>query len=170
MPSEDIAELQRTLREFARERDWEQFHTPKNLAMALVAEAGELAQVFQWLTADESARVMESARDDEVEDELADVAIYLLRLADVLDVDLAEAVARKVARNRGRFPADAVRGRADAAPVEHLYQRCRVTTAPSSPPVRGFPQLTRGRSPRFNAPRHTANRSLRLNSQAMGDQ
>jgi dCTP diphosphatase len=119
MPSEDIAGLQRTLREFARERDWEQFHTPKNLAMALVAEAGELAQLFQWLTPDESARVMESARAADVEDELADVAIYLLRLADGLDVDLVEAVANKVARNRERYPADAVRGRADVAPVDH---------------------------------------------------
>jgi dCTP diphosphatase len=113
MPSDDIAALQRTLREFARERDWEQFHTSKNLAMALVAEAGELAQVFQWLTPDESALVMESARSADVEDELADVAIYLLRLADVLDIDLAAAVANKVARNRERFPVEEARGRAD---------------------------------------------------------
>jgi dCTP diphosphatase len=118
MPSDDIPRLQLLLREFAEERDWEQFHTPKNLAMALVAEAGELAEPFQWLTPEQAAAVMSSPRAGDVEDELADVAIYLLRLADVLDVDLAEAVTRKLQRNRTRFPAEAVRGRADVPPAD----------------------------------------------------
>lgn len=80
----DIEDLQTLLREFARVRDWEQFHTPKNLAMALAAEAGELLEPFQWLAPDEAAAVMSGPRATDIEDEIADVAIYLLRLADVL--------------------------------------------------------------------------------------
>jgi NTP pyrophosphatase (non-canonical NTP hydrolase) len=103
----DLDELTLRLRDFARARDWERFHTPKNLAMALVAEAGELIEHFQWLTPEESS---ELAHDPEalaeVADEMADVAIYLLRLADVLGVDLAGAVRRKIQRNEGRFPAE----------------------------------------------------------------
>jgi NTP pyrophosphatase (non-canonical NTP hydrolase) len=82
--TDPIDELQLRIREFARERDWEQFHTPKNLAMALSGEVGELVEIFQWLTPEEAAAVMESPRAGDVEDELADVVIYLLRLADVL--------------------------------------------------------------------------------------
>jgi dCTP diphosphatase len=111
-----IEDLQRRIREFARERDWEQFHTPKNLAMALSGEVGELVEIFQWLTAEEAAGVMESPRAGDVEDELADVLIYLLRLADVLDVDLLAAAQMKVGRNEQRYPAGDVRGRADARP------------------------------------------------------
>jgi dCTP diphosphatase len=112
-----FAELREQLRTFARDRDWEQFHTPKNLAMALAGEVGELVEIFQWLTPDEAASVMWSQRADDVRDELADVLIYLVRLADVLDVDLAEVARRKVARNHDRFPHDAVRGRADHRPA-----------------------------------------------------
>jgi dCTP diphosphatase len=111
-----IDELQHRIREFARERDWEQFHTPKNLAMALSGEVGELVEIFQWLTPDEAAAVMESARAGDVEDELADVLIYLLRLADVLDIDLLAAAQMKVGRNEQRYPAGDVRGRADVRP------------------------------------------------------
>lgn len=103
----DIEELTQQLREFAFERDWEQFHTPKNLAMALAGEAGELLAEFQWLTAEESMEVMDDPEAGHaVTDELADVAIYLIRLADVLGVDLAEAAAMKIRRNEDRFPAD----------------------------------------------------------------
>ncbi|MCA1783865.1 MAG: nucleotide pyrophosphohydrolase [Intrasporangiaceae bacterium] len=109
--------LRMELREFARERDWEQFHNPKNLAMALAGEVGELLEIFQWLTPEQADTVMESARADDVEDELADVAIYLLRLADVLGVDLAEVAQAKLERNRSRFPADDVKGRADIPPT-----------------------------------------------------
>jgi dCTP diphosphatase len=101
----DLAELARRIREFAHARDWEQYHTPKNLAMALSVEAAELLEPFQWLTADES----QGLRDDpdrlaELESELADVAIYLVRLADVMGVDLGEAIHRKMEVNEVRFP------------------------------------------------------------------
>jgi dCTP diphosphatase len=111
-----MEELQARIRAFAQERDWEQFHTPKNLAMALSGEVGELVEIFQWLTADEAGRVMDGPRAENVEDELADVFTYLLRMADVLGVDLAEATRAKLARNEDRYPAPDVRGRADRAP------------------------------------------------------
>jgi NTP pyrophosphatase (non-canonical NTP hydrolase) len=109
-----LRDLQALLREFAERRDWRQFHTPKNLAMALSGEAGEVASLFQWLTPEESVRIM--ARPDRahrVRGELADVFAYLLQLADVLDVDLADALHRKVALNEERYPAETARGRAD---------------------------------------------------------
>jgi NTP pyrophosphatase (non-canonical NTP hydrolase) len=100
-----IADLQRQLREFAAERDWEQFHSPKNLVMALVGEAGELTELFQWLTPDESVRVMDDAASaDRVRDEIADVLAYLLRLSDVLGVDLEEALAAKIIKNAAKYP------------------------------------------------------------------
>lgn len=91
------------LTEFAQRRDWEQYHTPKNLAMAIAGEAGELAAEFQWLTAEESWEVMERS-GDAVRDELADVLQYLIRLADLLEVDLEAAVWNKLNRNEERFP------------------------------------------------------------------
>jgi NTP pyrophosphatase (non-canonical NTP hydrolase) len=104
-PGGSLGDLAAALRDFARARDWERFHTPKNLAMALTGEAGELAACFQWLTPEESARVMnEPGTAAEVESELADVLQYLIRLADVLGVDLAEAVRKKMQINEGRFP------------------------------------------------------------------
>ena len=113
MTDDPIADLQARLRDFARERDWEQFHNPKNLAMALAAEVGELVEIFQWLTPQQAANVMESERSDDVRDELADVLIYLVRLADVVGVDLPAAADRKVSVNDARYPADLVRGRSD---------------------------------------------------------
>jgi len=104
--------LRDALRAFAAERDWERFHTPKNLAMALAGEAGEVIEHFQWLSADESAHLPEERRT-EVALELADVLLYLVRLADVLDIDLGEAAQRKLALNAGRYPADKARGRSD---------------------------------------------------------
>jgi dCTP diphosphatase len=106
--------LQARIREFARERDWEQFHTPKNLAMALSGEVGELLEIFQWLTPEQAEGVMQGPRSADVEDELGDVLIYLLRLSDVLGVDLEKAAGAKLSRNEQRFPAAQVRGRADA--------------------------------------------------------
>ncbi|NRQ35662.1 nucleotide pyrophosphohydrolase [Nonomuraea sp. NN258] len=103
------------MREFARARDWEQFHTPKNLAMALAGEVGELVAEFQWLTADESRRPApdELAR---IRGELADVTLYLVRLADVLGVDLVEAAHDKLDENEQRYAADRYRGSARKAP------------------------------------------------------
>lgn len=89
------------------------FHTPKNLAMALASEAGELLTVFQWLTPAESATVMTSNRAGAVRDELADVFIDLVRLCDVLKIDIASEATAKVTRNTERFPVREVRGRRD---------------------------------------------------------
>lgn len=101
----DLAELTDRLREFAAARDWEQFHTPKNLVMALTAEAGELTELFQWLTPEQAADVMAAEdRAAAVRDELADVLLYLVRLADVLGVDLMAAAQAKIVRNETRFP------------------------------------------------------------------
>jgi NTP pyrophosphatase (non-canonical NTP hydrolase) len=108
----ELAELRERLRAFARARDWEQFHSPKNLAMALIVEAAELVEHFQWLT-EEQSRVLAPAVRAEVEHELADVFIYLLRLADLLGVDLPAAAARKIELNEKKYPADAVRGSAE---------------------------------------------------------
>lgn len=101
----NVEHWQERLRTFAEERDWPQFHTPKNLAMALSVEASELLEIFQWLTPEESVHVMTGERADDVRDEIADVMIYLLRLCDVLGIDLAAAVRTKVERNSSRFPA-----------------------------------------------------------------
>lgn len=109
---DSLSELRDALRGFAQEREWERFHTPKNLAMALAGEAGEVVEHFQWLTAEESAALPEGTRN-EVSLELADVLLYLVRLADVLDIDLAEAARRKMQINAQRYPADKARGRAD---------------------------------------------------------
>jgi NTP pyrophosphatase (non-canonical NTP hydrolase) len=107
----DLAELKLRLREFIQERDWEQFHSPKNLAMALSVEAAELVEIFQWLTEAESA-VLDKGRRLRAEAELADVLVYLVRIADRLDVDLLQAAARKLGENARKYPADRVRGKA----------------------------------------------------------
>src|ERR1700758_2764463 len=95
-----LAELAEGLREFAAARDWEQFHTPKNLAMALAGEVGELLAELQWLTPEESSNVMaDSDAAARMRSEMADVTIYLVRLADLLDVDLLEAAKAKLAES-----------------------------------------------------------------------
>ena len=106
-----LTEVRDAMRRFAAERAWERFHTPKNLAMALSGEAGELIEHFQWLTAEESASLPAPVRD-EVALELADVLLYLVRLGDVLGIDLAEAARRKIAINAQRYAVERVRGRA----------------------------------------------------------
>jgi dCTP diphosphatase len=104
-----LAALCLRLRQFATERDWEQFHTPKNLATALVAEAGELAAEFQWLTAAQSSAPT-AEQLERIRAESADVLIYLVRLADKLGFDLLAAAAAKIDANEHRYPADKVRG------------------------------------------------------------
>ena len=99
----ELDDLKQRLREFADARDWEQFHTPKNLAMALVAEAAEVVEHFQWLTAAES-QALDADKRAAVALELADVLLYLVMLADRLDVDLGETSRRKIALNEKRFP------------------------------------------------------------------
>ena len=99
------------LREFAKERDWDKFHSPKNLAMALSAEAGELVEHFQWLSESDSFRLDPTTKAD-VEMEIADVLLYLVRISDRLNVDLPTAVARKLAINQAKYPKERVRGSA----------------------------------------------------------
>ncbi|ARX87092.1 nucleotide pyrophosphohydrolase [Streptomyces alboflavus] len=106
MTDQDVAGLQRRLAEFAAARHWEPYHTPKNLAAALSVEASELVEIFQWLTPEESARVMadpDSAH--RVTDEVADVLAYLLQFCEVLGIDPLQALAAKIERNEHRFPA-----------------------------------------------------------------
>ena len=101
----DIEQLTTAIREFARERDWERFHTPKNLAMALSVEVAELVELFQWLTPEESATLVDTPEGRAaIEDEIADIAIYLLRLAEVVKTDLQYSVTAKIQRNALRFP------------------------------------------------------------------
>jgi NTP pyrophosphatase (non-canonical NTP hydrolase) len=100
------------LRDFAAARDWDRFHSPKNLAMALIVEAAELVEHFQWLKQDES-RSLPRDRIAEVEQEIADIQIYLIRLADQLDIDIEKAVAAKIEINASKYPADKVRNSAE---------------------------------------------------------
>ena len=106
-----IEQLQQQLRAFAAERDWDQFHSPKNLSMALIAEAAELVEHFQWLTEEQSHKLNDKKRV-EVEMELADIFVYLLRIADKLNVDLLDAAQKKLKLNAEKYPADQVRGSA----------------------------------------------------------
>jgi dCTP diphosphatase len=109
MKPQSLQHLAEHLRQFAAERDWEQFHSPKNLAMALSVEVAEIVEHFQWLT-EQQSRDLEPAKRAEVEQELADALIYLVRLADQLGIDLLEAAERKLAVNEAKYPAERVRG------------------------------------------------------------
>lgn len=108
---DSLEELRAALRTFAAERDWERFHSPKNLAMALAGEAGEVIEHFQWLTEEASGALSADAREA-VALELADVLLYLVRLADMLELDLRDAARRKLAINAQRYPVDKAHGRA----------------------------------------------------------
>ena len=102
----DLDALQDRLRQFARTRDWEKYHNPKNLSMALAVEAAELMEIFQWLTPHESQSIMNSKGEKEHgEDEVADVFIYLLRIVESLDIDLEQVAIRKMEKNAEKYPA-----------------------------------------------------------------
>lgn len=102
----DVSALEAALQKFADERDWNQYHSPKNLAMALTGEVGELVEIFQWLTEEQSQAVAQDSKTARVvRDELADVFLYLVRLSQVLGVDLNEAVLAKLASNGQKYPA-----------------------------------------------------------------
>ncbi len=101
----DINKVQKQLARFADERDWNRFHNPKNLAMALSVEASELVEIFQWLTPEQSSEIMVTEQREHVEEEVADILIYLLRLSDKLGIDLEEAVRSKVEKNSIKYPA-----------------------------------------------------------------
>lgn len=99
----DLTSLRDALRTFCKERDWHQYHTPKNLVMALLVEAAELVEHFQWASAAESANLTEEKRAA-VADEIADVLVYLTELADVLGVDMIEAARQKIVKNAKKYP------------------------------------------------------------------
>ena len=108
----NIKEIQEKLSKFAEERDWDQFHSPKNLVMALTSEVGELTELFQWLTEGQSSIKDDSFKTDEIRQEIADIFIYLLRLADKLDIDIEEAVREKIEINAKKYPIDLAKGNA----------------------------------------------------------
>lgn len=107
--ADSLEQLRQRLADFARERDWEQFHSPKNLSMALIAEAAELVEHFQWLKEEESY-TLPAEKLEEVRLELADIQIFLIRIADQLGVDLVKAAQEKTDINEKRFPVEKVRG------------------------------------------------------------
>lgn len=107
----EVASIQKRLQDFAAARDWQQFHSPKNLAMALVAESGELVEIFQWLTEAQSSALSDDDRL-RVVDELADIQIYLLRLADALDIAIGDAVEAKILENERKYPVELSKGNA----------------------------------------------------------
>lgn len=108
---DDLQSLTQAIRHFVRERDWEKFHSPKNLAMALGVEVAELQEHFLWLTEAES-RELPPEKHSEVEDEIGDILVYLLRLCDVLEIDPIRSASRKMIKNGAKYPIDKARGNA----------------------------------------------------------
>ena len=106
-----LQDLKERMAEFVRERDWEQFHTPKNLSMSIAIEAAELMEHFQWLTVEQSQHLEEVALQ-EIGEELADIVIYSLSMANFLNIDLAETVLAKMAKNIRKYPKEQVQGKA----------------------------------------------------------
>jgi len=106
-----LQELKDKMAQFVKERDWEQFHTPKNLSMSIAIEAAELMEHFQWLTVEQSKNLQSSALQ-EIGEELADIIIYSLSLANFLGLDLADTVDAKMEKNIRKYPKDQVRGKA----------------------------------------------------------
>ena len=106
----DIPKIQARLKEFALERDWDQYHSPKNLSMALSVEASELMEIFQWVGADESRKVVDHPdKLGQVEAEIADICIYAIRLAGVVGIDLETAIDQKIDQNIEKYPPSANR-------------------------------------------------------------
>jgi len=107
----NIAEIKKRLAAFAEARNWDQFHSPKNLSMGLAAEAAELLEIFQWLTEKESVEIVGNEQEmGHVKEEIADVFIYLVRLSDKLDVDIEKAVFKKIELNEMRYPVELSKG------------------------------------------------------------
>jgi dCTP diphosphatase len=120
-PAHDsLSAIARVLRDFREARDWQRFHTPRNLAMSIVIECGELLEHFQWVS-DEDVAAHVAAREEDVAEELADVAIYVVQLAETLGISLADAIAAKIERNEERYPVVLARGTA----VKHTELRPR---------------------------------------------
>ncbi|MCU7843484.1 MAG: nucleotide pyrophosphohydrolase [Candidatus Thiodiazotropha sp. (ex Monitilora ramsayi)] len=114
MSKDSLDNLNARLKAFAQSRNWEQFHSPKNLSMALIAECAELVEHFQWLTEEQSMNLPDAKRD-EVALEMADILIFLIRAAERLDIDLLDAAERKIAINESRYPVERVYGDARRA-------------------------------------------------------
>ena len=108
----DIKKVQLRLRKFAEQRDWDQFHSPKNLSMALVGEAAELLEIFQWITEEQSKKIAKSKEDKKlIEEEIADIFIYLVKLADKLDIDIENSVKEKIRLNEKKYPIEKAKGK-----------------------------------------------------------
>ncbi|MBN1343113.1 MAG: nucleotide pyrophosphohydrolase [Phycisphaerae bacterium] len=106
-----VAQLKHIVAEFVSQRDWERFHDPKNLSMAIAIEAAELMEHFQWLRTDQLDSEISNDQLDEIREELADVTAFVLSLANVLKIDLSSALQRKMSKNEAKYPADEFRGR-----------------------------------------------------------
>ncbi len=105
----DIFKIQNQLQKFASERDWEQFHSPKNLSMALSVEASELVEIFQWLTLEES-NFPDQKQIASIRSEVADIAMYLIRFCDILEINLEEAIEEKIIENGNKYPVELSKG------------------------------------------------------------
>ena len=109
----NLEEIRERLADFAKERNWDQFHSPKNLTMALAAEAAELLEIFQWLTEEQSKEIVKNSKEMAlVKEEIADVFIYLMRLADKLGINIEEEVERKMKLNENKYPVELSKGNA----------------------------------------------------------
>jgi NTP pyrophosphatase (non-canonical NTP hydrolase) len=110
----DISNIQKRLDDFARQRNWNQFHSPKNLSMALAAEAAELLEIFQWLTDEQSREIVNNEKEMSlVKEEIADVFIYLIRLTDKLNVDIEKVVLEKIVLNEKKYPVELAKDNAE---------------------------------------------------------
>ena len=108
-----LQEIKIKIRKFIRERDWEQFHSPKNISMSIAIEAGELMEHFQWLTTGESRKLLKDKRKrGEIEDELADIAIYILDFCNLFGLDIEKIIANKLEKTAKKYPAHIVKGKA----------------------------------------------------------
>ncbi len=107
----ELEELNQEIRQFAVERDWEKFHTPKNLSMAIAGEVGELMECFQWLTPEESLTLAGTDKQH-VAEEIADITVYLMRLCQVMEIDIMDAMRSKIKLNRAKYPVEKSRGKA----------------------------------------------------------
>ncbi len=109
----NLSEIRKRLAQFAKARNWDQFHSPKNLSMALAAEAAELLEIFQWLTDEQSQKIVNDEREmAQIREEIADVFIYLVRLSDKLGVDIEKAVEEKIKLNEKKYPVELAKGNA----------------------------------------------------------
>tara|TARA_B100000029_G_scaffold229868_1_gene227354 strand:- start:119 stop:454 length:336 start_codon:yes stop_codon:yes gene_type:complete len=107
----DYKKLKKEIKDFVDERDWEQFHNPKNLSMALSVEVSELLEIFQWQKAEEYKNASEEQKEM-IKDEIADIFYYLIRISDKLDINIEEALIKKMQKNRKKYPKDLVKGKA----------------------------------------------------------